>query len=105
MFAALSFPAEAASSLAGTTTALTSLRVTGRLISELLIRSNPLFCSFGSKASIEGLFMTITERGRSVVGDPTSSLETITVQLAVPPRISGPYEGIQVTFLPSFIAL
>jgi hypothetical protein len=47
--------------------------------------------------------MATRDRGKRVTGDPTRSAEIITVQLAVPPRISGPYEGIQDTFFPSCI--
>jgi hypothetical protein len=35
--------------------------------------------------------------GSRMIGEPISLSDRITVQLAVPPRISGPYDGIQVT--------
>src|SRR3990172_9184140 len=46
------------------------------------------------------MFMTMTPAGGPTTGEPISSSATITVQWAVPPRISGPYDGIQVTCLP-----
>jgi hypothetical protein len=43
-----------------------------------------------SNSSMEGLFMAITTSGSSTLGLPTGSSERTTVQLALPPRISGP---------------
>ncbi len=47
--------------------------------------------------------MATTTSGSVIIGEPISSGVTTTAQLAVPPRISGPYEGIQETFLFSSI--
>ena len=67
-------------------------------------------------AAMEALEETVSERihwwvarleveegtlGDWMTGEPTGRSEITTVQLAVPPRISGPYDGIQDTSLPS----
>ena len=43
-----------------------------------------------SNASSDGWFMTTSTLGWSTSGVPMRSLEMLTEQLAVPPRISGP---------------
>ena len=40
--------------------------------------------------SSEGWFMTTSMFGSTTSGDPTGSSDSVTEQLAVPPRISGP---------------
>ena len=47
--------------------------------------------------------MTTAASYRSTTGEPMGPSPTITVQDAVPPRISGPYEGIQKTSSPSLM--
>ena len=54
-----------------------------------------------SNFSIEGWFRQITTSASLTTGDPIGSSEKTTEQLAVPPRISGPYDGNQDTSLPS----
>ena len=44
----------------------------------------------GSNFSRDGKFIATTARGERITGDPTGLSEITTVQLAVPPRISGP---------------
>ena len=51
--------------------------------------------------SSEGWFMTTSMFGSTTSGDPTGSSDSVTEQLAVPPRISGPYEGSHETSRPS----
>ena len=48
--------------------------------------------------SNEGLFNAIKAVGANATGDPISSSEIITVEFAVPPLISAPYEGNHVVF-------
>ena len=57
--------------------------------SELMSSSPPGFRSF-SYFSKEGLFITSTQSASTTTGEPTSPSDTTTLQLAVPPRISGP---------------
>ncbi len=45
--------------------------------------------------------MTTSMFGSTTSGDPTGSSDSVTEQLAVPPRISGPYEGSHETSRPS----
>jgi hypothetical protein len=47
--------------------------------------------------------MAITVSGTVTMGEAISFSERITEQFAVPPRISGPYDGIQDTCLPACI--
>ena len=51
-----------------------------------------------------GLFIAISVSGTAMMGDATSVSSTTTLQFAVPPRISGPYDGSQVTALFSYKA-
>jgi hypothetical protein len=44
----------------------------------------------GSNFSSDGRFIATTARGDRITGEPTGLSEITTVQLAVPPRISGP---------------
>ena len=59
-------------------------------INEALLSSTPPGCTSGSYRSNDGGLSTIAALGRRTSGEPISSSETITVQFAVPPRISGP---------------
>jgi len=56
-----------------------------------------------SNFSSDGRLSTMRACGLRVIGEPTGLSDSTTVQLHVPPRISGPYAGIQVTSLPAFI--
>lgn len=51
--------------------------------------------------SNEGRFIAISTSGFATIGEPTGSSLRMTEQFAVPPLISGPYEGSQLTSLPS----
>src|ERR1019366_2236550 len=104
MLAACLAPDSAAASLAGTAISSMSLRVASRVTRLLLVNKRPPAFILGLKASMEGLFMIISDSGELITGDPIGSSEITTVQLAVPPRISGPYDGIHVTCSPRFIA-
>ena len=63
----------------------------------------------GGPHSLEGtrdfetLIFRRVEIGERMTGEPTGLSEITTVQLQVPPRISGPYEGSHDTSLPSCI--
>jgi hypothetical protein len=46
----------------------------------------------------------IAESKLEMMGELIRWGETMTMQFAVPPRISGPYDGIQLTSLPSIMA-
>ena len=50
----------------------------------------PPFSTVDSNLSSEGRFIAIKTLGVVIIGEPTFSSLTITLQLAVPPRISGP---------------
>ena len=76
--------------LAGTYSTSMSSRTACRLMSELLTISSPPGRISGSNLSMEGRFITIAAEGLGTTGEPISPSETMTVQLAVPPRISGP---------------
>ncbi len=92
VFTARGLPTLSASSLAGTSTLLMrpprSTRPSGTR-EELTIWMPPSF-SRGWNLSKLGRFMTMRLMGRSMMGEPISSSESTTVQLAVPPRISTP---------------
>src|SRR5215207_4186836 len=64
----------------------------------------PPIASVSSYLSNDGKFKAMASGGFLTSGEPISSSAITTVQLAVPPRISGPYEGIQVTSLPASMA-
>ncbi len=72
-------------------------------MSVLLIRTKPPGCTFGSNFSSDGRFIATSTLGWLTTGEPMRRSDTTTEQLAVPPRISGPYDGIQETSLPSSI--
>ena len=56
-----------------------------------------------SNFSRDGRFMATSTSGVVTSGDPMVASERHTLQLAVPPRISGPYEGSQETSFPSIM--
>jgi hypothetical protein len=61
-----------------------------RFVKEALAISTPPEATIGSYLSRDGRFMTMAALGLRTSGEPISSSGTTTVQLAVPPRISGP---------------
>ena len=73
-------------------------------MSEESTKTVPPAATAGSNLSIDGSFMTIRTFGWAMIGEPTGSSETITEQLQVPPRISGPYDGSPESSLPSMSA-
>ena len=56
-----------------------------------------------SNFSSDGRFMATSTSGLTTSGDPMVLSEMQTLQEAVPPRISGPYDGSQEISLPSII--
>ena len=71
---------------------------------ELLTNILPPGLTSLSNLSREGKFITMAQvASPDITGEPTGLSDTVTAQLAVPPRISGPYEGNQETSLPSNI--
>jgi hypothetical protein len=101
MLAPRGFPSSSAISLAGTRTTRTSVRAGSRLISDVLSTISPPGLTSGSNLSSEGRFMASSARGCWTTGEPTGRSPITTVQLQVPPRISGPYDGSHDTSLPS----
>jgi len=59
-------------------------------MSEELTISTPPGRTDGANFSSDGRFMTTASLGREMMGEPMGLSATTTVQLAVPPRISGP---------------
>ena len=90
MLEALSFPSSEAFSLAGTSITLISslLEVSGT--SELLIKSVPPGTTMDWNLVREGRFITTRTSASLMSGQLIGRSETTTVQLAVPPLISGP---------------
>ena len=78
-----------------------SVRVASRATIDELTTSTPPGATNGSYLSNDGTFIAITACGLRTSGDPISSSEMTIVQCAVPPRISGPYDGNQLTCLPA----
>ena len=103
MLAPRGFPSSLAMSFAGTSMTVRSSRDEPRSINELLMSSRPPGLTSGSNLSSDGRFMATTAPGARITGEPTGRSEITTVQFAVPPRISGPYDGSHETSLPSFI--
>jgi hypothetical protein len=66
------------------------VRVVLRSTIDEFTTSTPPGLTNGSYLSSDGRFMAITAVGYFTNGEPISSSDTTTVQLAVPPRISGP---------------
>ena len=54
-----------------------------------------------SNLSSDGWFSAITVSKVEMIGELILLSETMTMQFAVPPRISGPYDGIQLISFPS----
>ena len=90
MLAAFALPASSAIWLAATGTTMMSVRTAGRLIRLVLTTRIPPGRTSGSNLSIDCRFSTIAPCGRFVTGEPTCRSDSTTVQLQVPPRISGP---------------
>jgi hypothetical protein len=65
--------------------------------------SIPFFLSCNWNLFSDASLITIKTSGFLTIGEPMISSDTITVQLAVPPLISAPYDGNQVTCLFSSI--
>ena len=65
---------------------------------------SPPGATCGPNLRSDGRFMTTAASRRSTTGEPIGASSMMTVQDAVPPRISGPYEGIQKTSRPSLMA-
>jgi len=97
------FPILLAISVAGTAMTSTSVRRAGSLISEESNRKRPSGLSLGRNLFNDASLITISMSGFVTTGEPINSSEIITVQFAVPPRTSAPYEGNHVTSLPSSI--
>lgn len=68
------------------------------------MNKSPPGTSMLSNLSKEGPFIVIRTSHSVTRGDAIGSWEMLTVQFAVPPRISGPYEGIHDTYWSSNIA-
>src|SRR3972149_2596786 len=101
----LSSPALAANSVHGTRSSSTSGRsALASPSKDALATNSPPSATRGPNRVSDGGFITTAASYRSTTGEPISSSATITVQDAVPPRISGPYEGIQNASSPSAIA-
>src|SRR3990170_7922102 len=94
-------PISSAMEIAGTIVESTSARLGDRSTSEAFTTSVPPDRTSDSYLSSDGRFITITAAGLRTIGEPISSSLTMTTQCAVPPRISGPYDGNQVTCFPA----
>ena len=90
MLVTRTWPISVAASVAGMSTISRSVRAGGVTISDWLMTSSPPGLTSGSYFSSEGLLKTTTMLGCIHTGEPIGSSLTTTVQLAVPPRISGP---------------
>ena len=90
MLAALGLPHSMATSLAGTGTTVTSVRCGRRLMREVLTTMTPPGRTASSNLSREGRFKAMRPWGDLLMGDPMGRPDSTTVQLQVPPRISGP---------------
>jgi hypothetical protein len=64
-----------------------SVRDGGKRIIEELITSTPPVRILGANLSRDGRLSAMTSVGWRTIGERTGQSETITVQLAVPPRI------------------
>ena len=81
-----------------------SVRVVGSRTRVSFTTRRPPGATFASNFAWDGGLSTTAASARSTTGEPIGSSPMITVQDAVPPRISGPYEGIQRTSRSSFMA-
>ena len=66
------------------------MRVTLRAMSVESRKIFPPGCTAFSYLSSEGLFITMSTFGVFTIGEPTGASDRMTLQFAVPPRISGP---------------
>jgi hypothetical protein len=89
-FAILALPTSVAKSFAWISITVMSWREAGLTMSERLMTSTPPGLRSASYLSIEGLLSTTAAVGLRIIGAPISSSDTMTMQCAVPPRISGP---------------
>ena len=83
-------PASSARAVAGTAHTVTPGISGMRGTSVLSTITKPPGCTLCSNLSSDGWFMTTSTSGLSTSGLPMGSSEMHTLQLAVPPRISGP---------------
>ena len=66
-------------------------------MSDPLTTSSPPGARSGSNFARDGGFRATTLSAESTIGEPIGRSATMTVHEAVPPRISGPYDGIHET--------
>ena len=79
-----------------------SVHFTSSSIIDELRKRHPPGATLSTYLRYEGRFIAITMSILfSNTGDPIGSSETVTEQLAVPPRCSGPYEGTHATSVPT----
>src|SRR4030042_2269586 len=90
-------------SVAGTSTISISDRSTESLIRDESIIRMPFCLSLGWNFLSDASFIIISMSGFVTTGEPINSSEIITVQFAVPPLTSAPYDGNHVTSLFSSI--
>src|SRR5512139_2752229 len=95
MLALLGEPAERAISSAGTPMTSTPSGTEWTVwISELLKTSSPPGRSLGANLLSDALLQITSEFGALTTGQAIGRFETTTMQLAVPPRTSAPYEAM-----------
>ena len=99
-----SSPASRARAEQGIATTSMSVRRGSASMSEALTMSRPPGTSSGSNLASDGGLRATTLSAASTIGEPMGRSATMTVHEAVPPRISGPYEGIHDTSRPSMTA-
>ena len=90
MLAALAVPASLATSLHATGTTTTSVLWGSRLMSDVFTTTTPPGFTASSNLSREGRLRAMRPWGCLVTGAPIWWSLRTTVQLQVPPRISGP---------------
>src|SRR6476620_236350 len=103
IFMILAFFIFSASVVAGIPTIEISLRSLGCKIVPVSYNNNPPGLTLGANLSMEGWLSTMAVSKQDNMGELILLSEMIVMQFAVPPRISGPYEGIHEISLPSTI--
>ena len=103
MFAARAFPISSAMEFAGIASTRQFLRTDETSISELFTTNRPPGFTIGWNLLNRNWCIPIRVSGFAEIGEPISSEESITVQSAVPPRASGPYDGNHTTWRSSTI--
>ena len=88
----------------GIATTSTSVRLGSASMSDALMMRSPPGTRSGSNFASDGGLRATTLSALSTIGEPIGRSATMTVHDAVPPRISGPYDGIHDTFRPSITA-